>query len=1178
MAVEFTPEQKQAVMLHDCDILVSAAAGSGKTAVLSERIVEMVCRKEDPVDIDRLLVVTFTNSAAAEMRERISRAVLQRLSEDGDNEHLQRQEALLYNAQITTIDSFCLFVLRNHFQDVDLDPAFRVADEGEMELLRQDVLGRLLEARYDAGGEDFYRCVEYFCTGSGDSALEKHILDLYRCAVSYPFPEEWLEKRRQDYRISTMEQLEGSDWGQYLLTHLKRTVKALRGTMEEVKRLCEEPDGPYMYGETAEAEAEALRKLSGLEKLTEFEAALPALTFGRLPSKKDDSVDANKRENAKRMREEVKEAVKKLNADYFSIPLRTALRQSRDCAGALDTLITLCLEFKAALDVEKREKKLLDFADIEHLALESLVQRDEKGGIVPSRTALEYRDYFEEVLIDEYQDSNLVQEYLLQAVAGGNGRHNRFMVGDVKQSIYKFRLARPELFLEKYKTYSPEEGALRRIDLHKNFRSRGEVIDTVNRVFSRIMTEEAGGIAYDEAAALYQGASYPENPGAESELLLFEKPGQGEEESAREAEALGIAERIRRLKREFLVTDKESGQPRPVRYGDIVVLLRTGSGWDEVFKEVLEKQGIPAHVNSRTGYFAAKEVRDLLRFLQVLDNPRQDIPLFGVMKSVFGGFSDEEIALIRCGEKQEDGSLYASLRASGEEKCVRFLEQIAKYRRYAAYMPIRELLQTLVEEYAYMPYVAALPAGERRLANVEMLFTKAADFEKNSYRGLFHFVRYIEQLEKYSVDFGEANTLDENADVVRIMSIHKSKGLEFPVAIVAGLAKRFNMRDASESLLVDMDLGLGTDYVDPVLRVRNKTLRRNVLSAKMRLESLAEELRVLYVAMTRAKEKLILTAAVEEPEELIRRESGKRLDYTDLTGASCFLDYLLPVFPGAEAVTREAAEGELVKEEIRQDIRKEALNRSAVLADPAGLKELLERFAYRYPYWELQYLYTKTTVSELKKAAMESGGEEPARELFPTQEVKPYIPSFVREKEAVSGTTRGSAMHRVMELLDFTREYEDETAIKQAMEEFLRDGRLTEEYAEAVKTDKILAFLRTPAASRMKKAALRGKLFREQPFVYGIEASRLPAGKAGQPFPAGETVLIQGIVDAYLEEEDGLLLLDYKTDVIENPSELINRYRAQLDYYQEALENLTGKPVKEKLLYSFYLGQEVPLA
>ncbi|MGN1148040.1 MAG: helicase-exonuclease AddAB subunit AddA [Lachnospiraceae bacterium] len=1204
MAIAFTPEQKQVIELHNCNILVSAAAGSGKTAVLSERIVQMVCREENPVDIDRLLIVTFTNAAAAEMRERISQAILARLNEDGTNEHLQRQAALLHNAQITTIDSFCLFVLRNNFQDIGLDPAFRVADEGELELLKQDVLAELLEEHFAAGEESFYRCVEYYCPGGRESVLEEHIFSLYQYALSYPFPEEWLKQRKEDYHLGSMEELEQSDWGKYLLSHLQKMVRALYQDMEEIKALCEQPDGPYMYGETVEQEMEMLHRLCNLSSLSEFADKLSAVTFGRLSPKKDATVSPEKKERAKALRDGVKEEIKKLNARYFSMPLPTVLRQARDCEEAVCVLVDLCLEFKERLDERKREKKLLDFSDMEHFALQILVEKDENGRVVPTKTALEYRDYFEEVLIDEYQDSNLVQEYLLKAVSReGDTVNNRFMVGDVKQSIYKFRLARPELFLEKYHTYSQTGGSMRRIDLHKNFRSRREVIDTVNRVFSRIMTKEMGGIVYDEAAALYPGAVYPENAGCESELLLFEKPEKESEWNAKQVEALGIAARIRELKQHFQVTDKETGRLRPVMYKDMVVLLRTNSGWDEEFKAVFAKEGIPAYVAGKTGYFATKEIQDILQFLRVLDNPLQDIPLFGVMKSVFGGFSDEEAALIKSMGEDRDTCLYDCVRICAgtmpedssrgvagcveaaeelREKCRLFLKQIAEYRACTAYMPILELLKKLMEDYDYPAYVAALPAGSQRLANVEMLLTKAAGFEKNSYYGLFHFIRYIEQLEKYNVDYGEASTLDENADVVRIMSIHKSKGLEFPVAFVAGLSKRFNMQDTSQALIIDVDLGIGTDYVNPDARVKNKTLRKNVLATKMKLDNLAEELRVLYVAMTRAKEKLIMTGVVEDPAALLQTvdaEGMDRISYTRLTGAVSFLDYLLPVFPQVTVKTLADMALEDLQEGVSAAGRWNELTQSAAFAGKEEYDLLAERFAYVYPHKNLEKLYTKTTVSELKKAAMESGEEEPAHELFPQQELKPYIPAFMREKEEISGTTRGSAVHRVMELLDFTKGYEDAQDVLKEMDSFQAEGRLTEEYKKAVNAEKILHFMQSSIAGRMKKAATEGKLFREQPFVYGISADRLPredtAGEL-QRFPQEETVLIQGIVDAFFEEEDGLVLLDYKTDVIKKPEELVKRYKVQLDYYEEALISLTGKPVKEKVLYSFYLGCEVP--
>lgn len=1201
MAIEFTPEQKQVIELHNCNILVSAAAGSGKTAVLSERIVQMVCRKENPVDIDRLLIVTFTNAAAAEMRERISQAILARLNEDGENEHLQRQAALLHNAQITTIDSFCLFVLRNNFQDIGVDPGFRVADEGELELLKQDVLAELLEEWFAKEDEPFFKCVEYYCPGGRESVLEGHILSLYQYALSNPFPEEWLAQRKQDYHFASVEEMEASDWGQYLLAHLQKVMVSLCQEMEALKMLCEQPDGPYMYGELIEQELEVLQKLSKFSTLSEYETQLPVVSFGRLSSKKDDTVSPQKRDLVKQRRDDVKETVKKLQAQYFAMPLETVLRQSAECEAAISVLVDLCLEFKNKLDAKKREKKILDFSDMEHFALQILLDKNEEGQVVPTKTALEYRDYFAEVLIDEYQDSNLVQEYLLKAVSKEgskdesaessmkeDGSYNRFMVGDVKQSIYKFRLARPELFLEKYHTYSQTEGELRRIDLHKNFRSRKEVIDTVNTVFSKIMTKELGGIVYDDAAALYPGAVYPENAGCESELLLFEKPPKESDWNAKQVEALGIASRIKELKKDFKVLDKETGELRPVQYRDMVVLLRTNSGWDEEFKEIFAREGIPAYVASKTGYFATKEIQDILQFLRVLDNPLQDIPMFGLMKSVFGGFTDEEVAIVKSAGEDRKCFLYDCLRLYAEtgeqnalqQKCTGFLAQIEKYRAYAAYMTILELLKSLLEESNYLAYVAALPAGSQRLANVEMLLTKAAGFEKNSYYGLFHFIRYMEQLEKYNVDYGEASILDENADVVRIMSIHKSKGLEFPVAFVAGLSKRFNMQDTAQALIVDMDLGLGTDYVNPDVRIKNKTLRKNVLADKMKLDNLAEELRVLYVAMTRAKEKLIMTATIEEKEverELAVAEGSlaveEKMTYARLSGASSFLDLLRPIIQPTAIKTLTDMALEELHTDVQEGGRLKKLAQSAELADQAQLEELSERFAYIYPHKNLESLYTKTTVSELKKAAMEDAEEEPAKELFPQEEVQPYIPTFMRAKEEVSGTTRGSAVHRVMELLDFNEDYTSNQDIVQAMEASLAEGRLSEEYKNAVNPAKILQFMTSPLAKKMKQAAQCGKLFKEQPFVYGISADRLSTET--ESFPDNETVLIQGIVDVFFEEEDGIVLLDYKTDVIDKPEELVKRYKVQLDYYQEALESITGKPVKERILYSFYLGCEV---
>lgn len=1290
MGMKFTPEQQRVIELHNSNILVSAAAGSGKTAVLVERIIRMICDGEHPADIDRLLIVTFTNAAAAEMRERIAAGIIARLEADPGNEHIQKQSALLHNAQITTIDSFSLFLIRNHFNEIGLDPDFRVADEGEIKLLQQEVLAQLLEDAY-AGNfvpeealtsregygnegtvpemeapEQFHACVEYFCPGGRESVLEQHILNLSRYAGSFPWPAEWLEERKNDYAAGDMEALVHSDYGQYLTERVNRTVEGCLEKLREVKRLCELPDGPYMYGELTEAEIEQLERLTSCKDLEEQAAKIPAVTFARLPSKKDDSVDPAKRELAKAIRNSVKDTLSDLSESYFKTPLELAVEQGKACREPLRILLDLVLEFDRRLLAAKQERHLIDFSDMEHYALQILLKREKveesdgtgtdrtetKYRIVPSDVAMEYRQYFQEILIDEYQDSNLVQEYLLSAISGEEeGCYNRFMVGDVKQSIYKFRLARPELFLEKYDTYQ-ETGDLCRIDLAKNFRSRIQVVDAVNDVFSRIMSREIGGIAYDDKAALYPGAVYPaqEDPAYGSELLLIRKPEKGEREESgigeqhaegagvlvdydnvRQLEALAIAARIKQLKGSLQVMEKSTGELRPVRYSDMVILLRTTSGWDEEFKKILEQQGIPVYITSKTGYFGALEVQELLQFLRVLDNPRQDIPLFGVMQSVFGGFTQEEIAQIRSGgegHSRKRMTLYEALKevaqsgrtveegeeisageSAGEEaelsqKADTFLQRIGHYRDLTPFTSIRDLLQRILDDYDYLNYVTALPAGSKRRANVEMLLTKASAFEKTSYFGLFHFIRYMEQLEKYDVDYGEADTLDENADVVRIMSIHKSKGLEFPVVFVSGLSKRFNMQDANQSLIVDMDLGVAVDYVDSVRRIKNKTLRRTVLSAKMKEDNLAEELRVLYVALTRAREKLILTAVLDKADEkweLAQMTGQERLTYLDFCEAGSYMDFLLPILPQTGIAVKTLRTEDLAVEELREQLRMGdrreqlrliACGETTLTGDPEEnerkLMYLRERFAYQYPHPGLQKLYTKTTVSELKIAAM-AEKDEAAFHTFEEKEVVPYIPGFRREQEKVSGAVRGNAFHRTMELLDFTylftesglftgcpnnyEEYRrglDKNRLQNRLEEFLQREtislRLTEEYAKAVSLPKILNFLEQELAYRMWRAQEQGLLYREQPFVLGIDAKRLDPD-----LPEGEKVLIQGIIDVFFIEDGEIVLLDYKTDVIDSLEALWNRYNVQIQYYEEALTKLMQMPVKERILYSFYL-------
>ena len=1268
MGMKFTEDQQRVIDLRNCNILVSAAAGSGKTAVLVERIVELVsgsgCDSAQAVDIDRLLIVTFTNAAAAQMRERITKALSDRVEAEPDNEHIKKQLMLIHNAKIMTIHSFCLYLIKNHFNDIGLDPDFRTADEGEIRLLKQEVLSELLEEQFALGRQEFTDCVEYFAYDGREKRLEELIERLYTFSGSYPFPEKWLRQHRMDYHVETFEELVKTEWFAGMMQEISALLQECKEQEKAALKVCEEPDGPYFYAVALEKDQELIAGLeqelaSVVQTASEPEqsvapaevessvakdafealaARVQGISYARMAAKKDDSVSAEKRELVKAMRERVKSLLGTLSEKYFASGPKQWLAECRQADAALCELVDLALLFGERLTEKKREKNLLDFEDMEHLALQILLKEEENGQMVPSDTALEYREQFVEILIDEYQDSNLVQEFLLQSISGeDDGRFNRFMVGDVKQSIYKFRLARPELFLEKFATYQKEDGNCVRVDLKQNFRSRHEVTDCVNDLFLQLMHRELGGVEYDADAALYPAAQFPEADGEaadarEKDVALGGEEKQGSAvpvstaceasiarspyepelciaaisgekgEDPKELEAKMIAGKIREIVGKLPVRDSESGQLRPARYQDIVILLRTTSGWDETFKKILEENAIPVFVTSKTGYFAATEVQTVLNFLRVLNNPLQEIPLFGVLKSVLFGFSDAQLATLRALDETGKRCLYDCVKlAAGEgesgegsvgygsgsngadaslrEKCCSFLSFLNRYREYAVYLPIHKLMEQFLEETGYLYTVSALPGGVQRRINVEMLLTRAESFEKTSYSGLFHFIRYMEQLEKYDIDYGETGASDENADVVRIMSIHKSKGLEFPVCFVSGLSKRFNRQDSAAPVLMDMDLGLAIDWVDPTARIRHTTLKKNVLARKLNADSMGEELRVLYVALTRAEEKLILTGTCKE--DKLPQEDATQGAYgysaLRLQEASSYYDLVLPAWQSVGrrlqiCTQEELLQAELVRASLGYNSRQKLFEEAGKEPEAAELA-LCERLQKPYAHENLAGLFVKTTVSELKKEGMQEEAAE-GLTLFPEEEVVPYLPQFVREQEeTVSGTTRGSAYHRLLEIFPFERQ-ETWTAakIRTVIEECKADRRLSEEYAAAINVYKIRAFLQTPLAARMAKAARSNRLHREQPFVLGLSANRL-----NTDFPEDETVLIQGIIDVYLEEEDGIVLADYKTDLVKDPKELILRYRVQLDYYEEALVRLTGKCVKEKLIYSFGLEQEITL-
>ena len=1215
MGVKWTKEQQKVIELRNRNILVSAAAGSGKTAVLVERIIQMLTDEEHPMDVDRLLIVTFTEAAASEMKERIRSAIETALEVNPGNAHLQRQSTLIHSAQITTIHSFCLSVIREHFHLIDMDPGFRIAEEGELRLLKQDVLSELLEECYVNQEERFMELVEKLGSGKNDKKLEGMILQLYEYSRSYPQPQKWLEHCVNQYaECETYLKQEGTgeepvflrralDWAQ-------KYIEDLVELADQCIRICEEPDGPYMYAPMLEEDRIILDKLAGAADFEELYERLSDIKWKALSRKKDESVDSEKRTQVQDIRKQIKDLIGELGKTYFYETPAELLLDMANAKSTMEILAELVNRFAIMFADQKQRKHLIDYNDMEQFALQILTEEKE-GELIPSQTAREYQEQFYEVMIDEYQDSNLIQEAILTSVSTvSREKYNIFMVGDVKQSIYRFRLSRPELFMEKYDSYSSEDSEMQKIDLHKNFRSRPEVLDGVNYIFRQIMRRDLGGIVYDEQAALYPGAEFEPVIGVdgksayEMELLLVDAQKTGNEfelsDNNKQLEVRVIAKRIKELLRTAKVTDKASGQLRPAEYRDIVILMRSVKGWADVVSSILAEEGIPAYIGSTEGYFGTYEISVLLDYLQLLDNQRQDLPLAAVLASPFVGLNPQQLAEIRLAAKE--GFFYKAAeglaqRAGEEEekeekdslayKLRAFYLQLTHFREMVPYTAIHELLQKIIEETGFSLYVAAMPGGERRIANVEMLVEKAAAFEGTSYKGLFNFIRYIEQLQKYDVDYGEANIADEQENTVRIMSIHKSKGLEFPIVFVAGMGKKFNTTDITGSVIIHPEWGVGLDAVDLQRRTKIPTFLKKTIQQEIKLENLGEELRVLYVALTRAKEKLILVGCPSQKQlkevsedgmlcqKAVRRADGEVLPFYTLIGANSYLHWVVPALMGEDAPVHCRIIGRTEMEEEEEiEQRSELLARDVLehwatgTVYDAKLREHLEvQSQYHYPYAEEQKLKLKFTVSELKKRAYLQ--EESGETVYEEPEVVPLIPQFLQEEEVLTGASRGSAYHKLLELLNYELAY-DENSLTAMMEELQKERKLSDEMVQSIRKADILRFLNSDSGRRMQAAAKRKQLSKEQPFVLGIDAKEIYPDIKGD-----ERILVQGIIDVYFEEDGELVVLDYKTDNVRSAKELRDRYHAQLDYYAQALEQLLQKKVKEKIIYSFTLGEEI---
>ena len=1205
--MNFTKDQQNAIDIRDKNVLVSAAAGSGKTAVLVERIIRRVTDEKEPLDVDRILVMTFTKAAAAQMRERILDAIEELREKRPHDKNLQKQAALVHNAHIQTIDSFCLNVVRDHFHEADLQPDLRIADEGELKMIEQDVIERVLEEAYEEGDEDFLTMTESLSAKKTDEGIEDIIKELREFADSHPDPAGWLKSFAKAYETADTEKVTEMPWMEERYRDLIKSLESVRKRLSALRPLCLEENGPLGYEEAIDADLKLTEDLLKARDYGELYEKLKGEGFdaykfksismkSRIPKITDDT-DAKEadlirernrlKDYVKGGRDNCRDELKAILTEHKFFSPENICRVMKKAYPSVNALIKLALCHMEVFNSEKALRNVASFNDIEHFCLDILKKGD-------GSTAKDLREYFEEIYVDEYQDSNLLQEEILRHISRKTENcGNVFMVGDVKQSIYGFRQACPMIFTGKYDSFTPfkertDDSRDVRIDLSHNFRSRDSVIRSINEIFKRIMTKDIGGIVYDDAAALHTGAEYPEYPvntmnaadNDKTELLLAIRDDETDDKLL---EAKAVANRIKRLMEQHKVTvrneDEKSRETsfsyRKLRYSDIVILLRTVKDWDTVFAKTLDAEGIPAHVMSSKGYFSAKEVGDLLSYLSIIDNPLQDIALASALLSPLCGFSDDELARIRAFKRNEDMSLFESVSIFASDplapdelkmKCAAFLEKLNSYREISAYTPVYELISLIIDS-GYGAIVSAMPGGRQRMANLNMLLKKAVDYGKTSYKGLFHFNRYIEALQRYDIDFGEASLLSENDDTVRIMSIHKSKGLEFPVCILAGMGKSINYRDSRSSIVTDADLGIGVDFIDPRMRTKEPTFYKKLISEKKKRETLAEEMRLFYVALTRAEEKLIMSGVIKNGNELY-------IEGKSLTKASSYLDLYKSAASGqamedsaAVFVSAEDLIEDKIKERVDLEADRIALEKFLEEGERAGnkllFKEIKDRFNYKYPYTESPGQYTKISVTELKRRSMDSRLKEDYKGADEGYDLYGEDAHTSGGKRAGSDNDRaarhGTAVHRVFELWDYGRPC-DKDSVSAFIDEIRRDKRIEEDLAGLIGADEIHAFVNSDIAARMQKADSAGSLRREQPFVIETDG-----------------MLVQGIIDAYFIEEGEIVVVDYKTDRVSDADVLRERYRIQLDYYALALSRLTGLKVKEKLIWSACLNKEIKL-
>lgn len=1178
--MKWTDKQEQAFSLRNREVLVSAAAGSGKTAVMVERILKLVTEEEPYIDIDRLLIVTFTKKAAESMRVKIRKELEKRLKNDPSNEHLQRQMLLINHAHISTIDSFCSFVVRNYFylaQDVSSN--YRIGDESEIKLLEEDVLKEVLELEYQKATDEFINFVDYFATGKNDMPLESVIKSLYKYSQSHEAPVKWLESCKAVYENFDI----NSDF-------LEKTIKSIiENTVLNAIQICKnalksvnEPDGPYMYYDNFQSDIEILEKILGAGDLENILNIIREIKFSRLSAKKDAAVSDELRELCKLQRDLVKKQISELKETFAYGELSVITDDVYKCVEPAKELVRITKLYSEKLLSKKKEKNVFDHGDVAHIALEILKDKDNE--ISPAKEQLS--KLFEEIFIDEYQDSNRLQEELLYSIAKEIGGCRRvFMVGDVKQSIYSFRMACPDIFIGKLDTFTEEEGSRQKVFLSHNFRSRMQVIESVNYVFEKLMNRNVSGISYDESQKLKYAASFsPEKDDAYSaEVLCFEK--NDDDIDAYEAEAYMIGDRIKELiygKNPLYIADRATGERRKAEYKDICIIVRTQKDVVAPIKHVLmEEFGIPVSTMSKDSFFEAFEVNLAINYLKILDNPYQDYPLTSVLLSPIAGLSSSELSKVRL--LNRDAGIYEivseavksdSISKDIIEKLEAFLKVFNRLRKKISYTPVHQLIWEVYESTGLEAFVAAMPAGEHRVNNLKKLVNRAVLYENTNYKSLFDFLRYIEKIIEYDIRFDESDSSADTENAVKIMTMHKSKGLEFPVVFLAGLTKGFNFTDERATVLLHPELGIGFDAVDVEKRIRSKSLIKRLINKQIHIDKFGEEIRILYVAMTRAEEKLIITCCHDEQDGI---SPANNFNYFDILKAKNYWDWLKKIIDDENGLfsIRQYSYADIVniheKNKLECDTQS-GLGIDELIYDSKLNEKLMERFEYVYDS-KLDDSFKKISVSFLKEAykfSTEEGDFKDSTELIEEEVEFPLLPKFIQEKEGITGAQRGVVYHSVLEHWDYTLDT-DEGSVSQFIISLYEREILGDEEIKIINPKKLAAFLNSDLGLRMKEAYINDALEREASFTVILDSK-----DPGFEFIDSD-VLLQGIIDAYFNEGNELVIVDYKTDYLPDGdlNFLIEKYAMQLKCYKYALEKITGKSVKEVWIYSLYSDKAV---